>query len=93
MEAQLAHIPRKSRPVANVVDGHLEFTFKNEVELYKFLAREIAVRKVKFSKFAEKADMSTNTVSRMAHGETQFPRFSTVFHMLSALGYELVVKS
>lgn len=93
MEAQLAQIPRKNRPAANVVDGHIEFTFKNEADLYKFLAREIALKKMKYSKFAEKAEMSAQTVSRMAHGETQYPRFATVFHMLKVLGYELVVKA
>lgn len=93
MEAQLATIPRAQRPAANVVDGHIEFTFKNEADLYRFLSREISLRKMKHSKFAQKADMSPTTVSRMVKGETNFPRFATVFHMLNALGYELVVKS
>lgn len=81
------------RKATKVVDGHMEITFNNVSELYSFLAREIALSKQKYSKFAKKAEMSPNTVSRMAHGETQYPRFQTVFAMLDTLGYELVVRS
>jgi len=80
------------RAASRVVDGRIEFTFNNASELYAFLAREMAMKKVKYSKFAEKAELCASTVSKMAHGETQYPRFATVFALLKVLGYELVVK-
>lgn len=80
------------RASTRVVDGRIEFTFNNVEELYAFLAREIAMKKMRYSKFAEKAELCAATVSRMAHGDTHFPRFGTVFAMLKVLGYELVVK-
>jgi predicted XRE-type DNA-binding protein len=96
LEAQLATIhrlPRKKRPVANVVEGRTELTFENIHDLCAFVAREISMTKLKYSKFAEKAEMSYSTVSRMANGYTQHPRAETVFSMLRVLGYEVVVRA
>lgn len=96
MEAQLASIPRltrKNRPALNVVEGRTEMTFENIHDLCAFVAREINFTKRKYSKFASDIGMTYGTVSRMATGVTQHPRAETVFQMLKALGYEVVVRS
>jgi predicted XRE-type DNA-binding protein len=98
MTAELAtfEAPRRSRISGNrpeVIDGRMEFTFANINELCAFVAKEIAFSKMKYSKFAKKADICHGTVSRMANGTTQHPRAETVFAMLRVLGYEVVVRS
>lgn len=94
--AQLATIPRNSRarqlPTANIVDGRTELTFENIHDLCLFVAREINMSKKKYGRFATEIGMCHGTVSRMAQGITQHPRAETVFAMLSALGYEVVVR-
>jgi transcriptional regulator with XRE-family HTH domain len=93
----LASIPRglrrKNLPIHNVVEGRAEMTFENIHDLCAFVAREIQFSKKKYSKFAAEIGMSHGTVSRMATGVTQHPRAETVFQMLRALGYEVVVRS
>lgn len=96
MEAELARIPRSYRrrgPSADVVDGRTELTFENIHDLCAFVAREIQLTKKKYSKFATDVGCCTSTVSRMANGYTHHPRAETVFQMLKALGYEVVVRS
>ena len=39
-----------------------------------------------FSKLAEKADVSPQTVSKFAYGETKSPHMRTVFKIMDALG-------
>ena len=92
----LASIPRmgrKNRPIHNFVDGRSEMTFENIHDLCAFVAREINFSKKKYSKFADEIGMCHGTVSNMARGVTQHPRAETVFQMLKALGYEVVVRS
>jgi hypothetical protein len=97
MTEELATIPRglkrKNRPIANVVEGRTELTFDNIHDLCAFVAREIAFTKKKYSTFAKDIGMCHGTVSNMARGVTQHPRAETVFAMLKALGYEVVVRS
>lgn len=93
----LATIPRglkrKGRPALNVVEGRTEMTFESVADLCAFVAREINFTKKKYSKFAGEVGMSYGTVSNMAKGITRYPRAETVFQMLKALGYEVVVRS
>jgi hypothetical protein len=89
--ATLPHATR--RRSAREIDGHIEFTFNDIHELCAFVAREISMTKLKYTKFAEKTGCCTSTVSRMANGYTQHPRAETVFQMLRTLGYEVVVRS
>lgn len=96
MEAELARIPRSYRrrgPSADVVDGRTELTFENIHDLCAFVAREIAFSRKKYGRFAQEIGMSHGTVKNMATGVTQHPRAETVFQMLKALGYEVVVRS
>jgi hypothetical protein len=93
----LATLPTRSkisgRARPQVVDGHMEFTFDNISDLCAFVAKEIAFSRKKYSTFAKDIGMCHGTVSNMAKGVTQHPRAETVFQMLKALGYEVVVRS
>lgn len=81
----------KTRPA--VVNGRAEFTFENINDLCAFVAREIAFSKKKYGRFATEIGMTHGTVKNMATGVTQHPRAETVFAMLRALGYEVVVRA
>jgi transcriptional regulator with XRE-family HTH domain len=48
--------------------------------------------KLTYSAIANQANCSPATVSNIAAGETRFPRFSTVFNILAALGFDVVVR-
>jgi hypothetical protein len=67
-------------------------TFKNVADLCAFVAREINFSKKKYSTFATDVGCAHGTVSRMATGQTRYPRAETVFAMLRCLGYEVVVR-
>jgi DNA-binding Xre family transcriptional regulator len=41
---------------------------------------------------AAKAGVATTTVSKLAYGETKYPRFHTVVAICDALGYKLEVR-
>ena len=70
-----------------------EYTFADIAELCAFLQHEIQSSKRKYRHLAEKAGMCASTVSKMAHGETHFPRAGTVFALLQILGYEVVIRA
>lgn len=80
------------RITPDFVGGKLELTFKDIHELCAFVAAEINLSRKKYNRFASEIGMSHGTVSRMATGQTQHPRAETVFSMLRALGYEVVVR-
>lgn len=86
-----SRIKGRSRP--EVVDGRMEFSFNSITELCAFVAKEIAFSKKKYGRFATEIGMSHGTVKNMATGQTQHPRAETVFSMLKALGYEVVVRA
>ena len=46
----------------------------------------------RLSYLANQAGVTTNTVSRLAYGETKFPRFHTVIAVCDALGVKLVIE-
>jgi hypothetical protein len=89
----IPRMTRKNRPIHNIVDGRTEMTFENIHDLCAFVAREINFSKKKYGRFASEIGMAHGTVSNMAKGITQHPRAETVFQMLKALGYEVVVRS
>jgi hypothetical protein len=69
-----------------------EYTFRDMHELCAFLAHEIAESRYKYNAIASRAGCCASTVSNMAHGQTQFPRASTVFSILQVLGFEVVIR-
>jgi hypothetical protein len=67
-------------------------SFANIYELTKFVAGEIRLSKMKFSKIADGAECCPSTVSNIAHGITRDPRASTVIKILGVLGYRVAVR-
>ena len=61
-------------------------------EICEFIAHHIRTSKLTYSAIAWKAGCSPNTVSRMAMGDTHLPRYSTVFFILDALGFDVVLR-
>lgn len=51
--------------------------------------RRLTSNGVKMKDIAHKAGVRPQTVSRLAYGETKYPRFSTVLGVLIAIGYDL----
>lgn len=80
-----------SRPIAEP-DQWSDRHFNDIAALCQFLSAEIRNSKMKFSKIAEMANCSPSTVSKMAHGETHYPRAGTVLQILRALGFEVIVR-
>lgn len=70
-----------------------EYTFADINELCAFLQHEIQSSKRKYKDIAEKAGCCPQTVSNMASGTTHFPRAATVFEIMRALGFTIVVRS
>ena len=69
-----------------------EISFDSMAELCAFVQHEIIASRTKYVKLAAKAEVCASTISKMAHGETHFPRANTVFAILRALGYEVLVR-
>jgi transcriptional regulator with XRE-family HTH domain len=69
-----------------------EFTFNDIEELTAFLAGEIVTSRRRYKDIAEQAGVGAQTVSHVAHGLSRFPRAATLFKILVALGYEIVVR-
>lgn len=69
-----------------------EYSFQDTQELGDFVGKEIRASKIKYQKLAEKSGLCVNTISRLAHGETTYPRAHTLFMVLKALGYEIFVR-
>lgn len=69
-----------------------EYSFRNTEELGDFVGKEIRASKMKYNKLAEKSGLCTNTISRLAHGETTYPRAHTLLMVLKALGFEFFVR-
>jgi hypothetical protein len=82
----LAEMPRR-RP--KEVD---EYEFGDVPELCAFVAGEIIRCHLSYKDLAAKAHVCVATVSRLASGDTQFPRAATLFGILNALGYTVVVR-
>jgi hypothetical protein len=80
-----------SRPVAEP-DQWSDRHFNDVSAVCSFVGTEIRLSKMKYSKIAEMANCAPSTVSNLAHGETNFPRFGTVLQILRALGFEVVVR-
>lgn len=71
---------------------HGEYTFKDIHELMAFCAHEIHASGRKYNDIAIGAKCCTSTVSKLAHGETRFPRASTILEVLRTLGFQIVVR-
>lgn len=80
-----------SRPVKQT-DEWRDRQFNDIRELCNFLADEIMFSGMKFSKIASLANCHGSTVAHLARKETASPRAATVFQVLRALGYEVLVR-
>lgn len=71
-----------------------EFHFTDTTDAIAYVANEVRTSSMKYSKLASESGSikSPQTVSKLAHGETRFPRFSTMAGLISALGKEMVIK-
>lgn len=69
-----------------------EYSFRSTEELGEFVGKEIRASKMKYQKLAEKSGLCANTISRLAHGETTYPRAHTLLMVLKALGFEFFVR-
>ena len=69
-----------------------EYHFADTFDAIGFVAGQVRASSAKYKDLAQGAGIkSSNTVSRLASGETRYPRFSTIFGTASALGLELVL--
>lgn len=80
-----------SRPVREP-EGWRDRQFNDVGELCRFLADEIQLSKMKYSKIAALANVHPTTISNIAHHLVTSPRASTVLQILRALGFEVIVR-
>lgn len=68
-----------------------EFVFNDVGDYIGAMAAQVRTSDLKYSAIATQSDIikSPTTVSKLAHGETRFPRFSTMFGIAAALGLEV----
>lgn len=69
-----------------------EYNFNTTEELAAFVGKEIRGSRIKYTKLAEKSGLCPHTISRLAHGETTYPRAHTLLMVLKALGFEFFVR-
>lgn len=71
-----------------------EYHFADTFDAINFVASQVRSSSLKYKNLASGAGIkSPATVSRLASGQTVYPRFSTIFGTASALGLELVLTS
>lgn len=97
----MAVVPMK-RPVITeaerrgklAADDAGEFVFNDVADYIGAMAAQVRSSDMKYSAVAKQSDVikSPATVSKLAHGETRFPRFSTMFGVASALGLEVTFR-
>ena len=69
-----------------------QFAFATTAELIGFVSAQIRESGRTYKDIASKSDCCLSTVSRMAAGDTRFPRLNTVMEILRTLGFALVVR-
>lgn len=67
-------------------------SFSNVYEMRMYLQSLIRDSQMKYSVLAKKAAITSQTVSRIASGETKDPRTGTMLKLLSALGKRVYVE-
>jgi hypothetical protein len=70
-----------------------EFHFDDPFEAVAFVAGRLRQSKMKYAHVAKAAHMSGSTASKLASGQTRYPRFSTMTGILGALGLETVIRA
>lgn len=81
-----------ARPRQSSTGRSDEFHFANMEEVLAFVAGEIVSSRRKYVHIARAAHVCPATVSALAHHATKAPRAATVFSILAALGFEVVVR-
>lgn len=71
-----------------------EFHFDDTADYLSFVRSQLRQSRMKYKDVVRGADeiRSTSTVSNLASGKTQFPRFSTMTGIMGSLGLELVIR-
>jgi hypothetical protein len=69
-----------------------EYTFDNFADVFRFVAGEVRSAKRTYTAISKRAHVCPSTVSNLASGKTQYPRYSTIVGILDALGYEQVTR-
>lgn len=71
-----------------------EFHFEETSDYLSFVRGQLRQSRMKYKDVVKGADeiKSTSTVSNLASGKTQFPRFSTMTGIMGSLGLELVIR-
>lgn len=80
-----------SRPIRDP-EGYSDRHFNDVAELTRFLADEIRASRMRYSKLASISNVHATTISKLAHGQVQFPRAATLLQILRALGFEIIVR-
>lgn len=73
--------------------GTRSVDFSNPYELRMYAQSCIRDSKMKYSNLAKRAGVCSQTVSRLASGETKDPRIGTVIRVLFALGIRLYAEA
>lgn len=71
-----------------------EFVFSTTDDYVAAMAAQVRTSQMKYGAIAKASDTikSPGTVSKLASGQTHFPRFSTMFGVAAALGVEVVFR-
>ncbi|MER8619180.1 XRE family transcriptional regulator [Mesorhizobium sp. M1409] len=83
---------RATRDRSTRLDEAEEYSFENIADLVIFVSAEIMRSKQKYARLADKSHVCATTISKLANRETKSPRAATVFQVLYALGFDVVVR-
>jgi transcriptional antiterminator len=87
VQSKVTSLIERLNPLSTEVEyENIVPTLRNEIRFAHFNER------VPIYKLAKAMKCSPNTVSKMMHGETRYPRYATVAMMLHYFGYKLYAR-
>ena len=77
------YLPGSSRSLISLTDS---------LAACRLVQSEVLRAKLTYTAIANRAGLSTSTVSNIASGRTRFPRIETIIRILGALGWMIVAQ-
>lgn len=96
--AKVMHMANYRRP--EPVSDEAEYTFNSYSDMFAFVSgnlheqhdRRDKTQRKSYASMSRVAGVTPTTISKMASGETKYPRYTTVAGILDALGFEQVTR-
>lgn len=74
---------RRARPLVHLVDSPVALDL---------VRQELLASKLFYTAIAQRAQVSSSTVSNIASGQTKYPRLETIIRILGGLGWRILAE-